>query len=135
MIHASVTLVMVGFIWTIQLLQYPMMALVPIEAFPAFERAHQLRVVGFLAVFGVVEIVTAAWLFIDPGDLSRSALFGAGALLAIIWVSTGLYFAPLHGRLASGFEVGLHRRLVAANWLRTVLWTARGAIVVALAAS
>ncbi|MGF1668555.1 MAG: hypothetical protein ACFCVC_20015 [Acidimicrobiia bacterium] len=131
-IHLAFTLVMVGFIWTIQLVQYPIMARVPAEGFIAFERAHQRRVVGFLALFGVAEVVTAGWLFVAPGGLPRLPLGVAGALLAVIWVSTGLFFAPLHGRLAQGFDASLHRRLVAANWLRTALWTARGVVVLSL---
>lgn len=134
-IHAAVTLVMVGFIWTIQLIQYPIMARVPADGFVAFERTHQRRVVGFLAIFGVAEVVTAGWLFLDPGGLPRWPLGVAGTLLAVIWVSTGVHFAPLHGRLAEGFDVELHRRLVVTNWLRTGLWTARGALIMAMASS
>ncbi len=131
-IHVTITLVMVGFIWTIQLVQYPIMAQVPAEGFVAFERAHQRRVVAFLTIFGIPEVVTAGWLVLDPGGLPRMPLFVAGALLAVIWVSTGLYFAPLHGRLSDGFDAVLHRRLVATNWLRTGLWTTRGVLVVTL---
>lgn len=130
--HVALTWAMVGFAWTIQLVQYPMMALVPPEAFPAFERVHQRRVVRVLAVFGVAEVVTAGWLFLVPGTLPRAALLVAGMVLAVIWIATGTYFAPLHGRLARGFDVALHKRLVVTNWIRTVLWTLRGVMVVAL---
>jgi hypothetical protein len=132
LVHVAVTLVMVGFIWTIQLVQYPIMAHVPAEGFVAFERAHQRKVVAFLAVFGLAEVVTAGWLFLDPSGLPRVPLGAAGMLLVVIWVSTGFYFAPLHGRLAEGFDVRLHRRLVVTNWLRTALWTARGVLVTSL---
>ena len=130
--HVALTWAMVGFAWTIQLVQYPMMALVPPEAFPAFESVHQRRVVRVLAVFGVAEVVTAGWLFLAPGTLPRAALLVAGMVLAVIWIATGAYFAPLHGRLALGFDAALHKRLVITNWIRTVLWTLRGVMVLAL---
>jgi hypothetical protein len=37
---------------------------------------------------------------------------------------------PAHGRLAEGFDAGVHARLVATNWIRTMAWTLRGALVV-----
>lgn len=131
-VHVALTWAMVGFAWTIQLVQYPIMAEVPAAGFTRFERSHQRRVSTVLAIFGIGEVVTAAWLFLSPQGLSRPLLFTAGALLAIIWVVTGFFFAPLHGRLAAGFDPSLHRRLVAANWGRTALWTLRGLLVLTL---
>jgi len=130
--HLGGTALMVGFIWTIQLLSYPMMAAVPADDFPAYEAAHTRRVTHTLAVIAPLEVATAAGvaLFVDavPNWLS----IGAGALLAAIWVSTGLFYAPLHGRLSAGFDPALHRRLVTTNWVRTIAWTARGAAAVAM---
>ncbi|MFP5489642.1 MAG: hypothetical protein ACLGHQ_15225, partial [Acidimicrobiia bacterium] len=51
----------VGFIWTVQLLVYPTMSLVPVPAFAAYEHYHQRRIVAVLAPFAVVEVVAAAW--------------------------------------------------------------------------
>jgi hypothetical protein len=39
---------------------------------------------------------------------------------------------PRHDELRRGFERRAHRGLVAGNWLRTVAWTARGALVAAV---
>ena len=55
-----------------------------------------------------------------------------GAVLAALWVSTGLFYAPLHGRLSDGFDAELHSLLLATNWLRTIGWTARGALAIAM---
>ena len=123
---------MVGFIWTIQLLVYPMMARVPAAAFPAFEQFHQRRVVAVLAPFASVEVTTAAALaFVDTGVPPVLSLAG-GAALAALWVSTGAFYAPLHGRLAGGFDAALHARLVRSNWFRTIGWTARGVLAAAM---
>ncbi|MFP5488827.1 MAG: hypothetical protein ACLGHQ_11040 [Acidimicrobiia bacterium] len=131
-VHAAATWAMVGFIWTVQLLVYPTMSLVPVPAFAAYEHYHQRRIVAVLAPFAVVEVVAAAALaFVDTGVPAVLWLTG-GLLLAALWVSTGAFFAPLHGRLAAGFDPGLHARLVRSNWLRTVAWTARGLLATAM---
>ncbi len=128
------TALMVGFIWTIQVLTYPMMRAVPSEGFVAFELMHRNRVTAVLAVLAPTEIVATAGVvvFVDevPGWLS----IGAAALLFAIWLSTLLFYAPLHMRLSTGFEDVVHRRLVRTNWIRTAAWTARGVAAVVMIA-
>lgn len=132
LVHAAATWAMVGFIWTIQLLVYPMMVRVPAAAFPAFEQFHQRRVVAVLAPFASVEVTTAAALaFVDTG-VPRVLSLAGGAALAALWVATGAFYAPLHGRLAGGFDAALHARLVRSNWFRTIGWTARGVLAAAM---
>jgi hypothetical protein len=128
LVHAAATWAMVGFIWTIQLLQYPLMAAVPEPGFAGFERRHRIRVSVVLAIFGPAEMVTAAWLAAAPGDVPRSIAVVAGLLLLVVWGATAAYFAPLHGRLLEGFDAAVHRRLVAANWFRTAVWSVRGVL-------
>jgi hypothetical protein len=104
------------------------MAKVPAAGFVTFERFHQQRVVAVLSVFAVVEVVSAGALaLVDTGTPTWLWLTG-GVVLVALWVSTGAYYAPLHGRLATGFDGRLHRRLVRSNWLRTALWSARGVL-------
>jgi hypothetical protein len=132
--HLAVTWAMVGVMWMVQLLQYPLMAVVPAEGFPAFERAHQRRIVVVLALFAPVEIVTAAAIAFTVDGVPGWLSFGAGVVLAVSWAATGAFYAPLHGRLADGFDATLHRRLVATNWWRTAAWTARGGAAIAMTA-
>lgn len=128
LVHAAATWAMVGVIWTIQLLVYPAMARVPADAFGPYEAFHQRRVVAVLAVFAIAEVVVAGMFALGVGDVSRPLWLTGGALLVVLWVSTGAYYAPLHGRLADGFDADLHTRLVATNWFRTVLWSVRGVL-------
>lgn len=134
LIQTATTWAMVGVIWLIQVLVYPQLADVPRDEFPDFERRHQRRVLPVLAVFAPLEIISALWLFLDPGPIPRWMPFVGGAILAAIWISTALFYAPIHGRLASGFDGVLHERLVRWNWLRTIAWTARGILVIAMVA-
>lgn len=134
LVHMAATWAMVGFAWTIQILQYPLMAAVPAEAFPDFEARHQRRVVAVLAIFAPLEVVTAALVFLTVPEVPAWLSLGSGLTLAVIWVSTGFFYAPLHGRLSSAFDPAVHRKLVTTNWLRTVAWTARGVAAAAMVA-
>ena len=128
------TALMVGFIWTIQLLTYPMMAAVPAEGFVAYEVAHRNRVTAVLAVLAPVEIVASAGVVVAVDGVPRWLSVGAGALLLAIWLSTLLFYAPLHMRLSTGFDARVHRRLVRTNWVRTIAWTLRGAAAITMIA-
>ena len=132
--NLAATAVMVGFIWTIQLLSYPMMAAVPADGFAAYEAVHARRVATLLAVIAPAEVVAAAGVALFVDDVPAWLSVGAGALLVASWVSTALFFAPLHVRLGDGFDPVLHRRLAATNWFRTIAWTARGAAAIAMIA-
>lgn len=132
LVHAAATWAMVGFIWTIQLLVYPMMARVPGVAFADYEQFHQRRVVAVLAPFAVTEVVAAGALAVVDTGVPVWLWLTGGTLLAALWVSTGVFYAPLHGRLAGGFDEHLHHRLVRSNWLRTWTWTLRGVLAAAM---
>ena len=123
---------MVGFIWTIQLLTYPMMAVVPAEGFVAYELMHRNRVTALLVVLAPAEIIATAGVVVFVDDVPGWLAIGAAALLFALWLSTLLFYAPLHMRLSTGFDSVVHRRLVRTNWIRTVAWTARGAAAVAM---
>ena len=128
------TAVMVGFIWTIQLLTYPMMQAVPAEAFVAYERSHRNRVTAVLAVLAPTEIIAAAGVVMFVGEVPSWLALGSAGLLCAIWLSTLLFYAPLHMRLSDGFDPVVHRRLVRTNWIRTAAWTLRGAAAIAMIA-
>jgi hypothetical protein len=57
------------------------------------------------------------------------------ALVAAIWLSTAAIQVPCHAKLAAGFDAEVHARLVSSNWIRTVAWTARGLLALAMIAA
>lgn len=127
LVHAAATWAMVGFIWTIQLVQYPLLAVVGPDDFATYVEGHQRRVVVVLGMFAVVEVISAAAVGWASDAVPLWLWLGAGALLVAIWIATAVFFAPLHGRLAAdGFDAGRVHLLVATNWFRTVAWTIRG---------
>ena len=104
------TAVMVGFIWTIQVLTYPMMQVVPAEGFVAYELSHRNRVTALLAVLAPTEIISAAGVVLFVDDVPSWLAIGSAGLLFAIWLSTLLFYAPLHMRLSDGFDPVVHRR-------------------------
>lgn len=125
--HAAATLIMVGVIWFVQIVHYPLMARVCASEFAAYEHEHQNRTTFVVAPTMLIEALTAAMLLVVVLPGSGRILPAIGiTLLAVIWLSTFLVQVPLHARLAGGFEAGAHRKLVWSNWLRTAAWTGRG---------
>ncbi len=132
-VHAVATYFMVGLIWVVQLVVYPAFRFIPAKEFVAFESAHTRRMGMLLAVPAPLEIVTGAWLLWErPVAVPLAMVLAAGAALAGAWILTALVQAPIHGRLSRGHDSGLIERLIASNWLRTALWTIRGALVTAM---
>lgn len=133
LVHAFATLWMVGLIWFVQVVHYPLMARVPAEAFAAYERAHTARTVWVTAPLMLLELGTAgalAALFWD--ELNRSLLIAGALLVGVVWVSTFGVQVPLHRRLERGKDDAAIRRLVGSNWVRTVAWSLRGAVALLL---
>lgn len=115
---------MVGLIWFVQVVHYPLLA--HIDAAGIAE--HQRRTGWVVGPPMIVEALTTLLLLVDrPEGVPAAAAVAGLGLLALIWISTALIQVPRHRGLAAGS--GEVRRLVAENWIRTVAWTGRGAVV------
>ena len=135
LVHLAATFAMVGIIWFVQIVHYPLFARVGIKGFSAYSGVHS-RLTGY--VVGppmLAEAATAVALVLwPPPGVSLSLTVAGLALLAVAWFSTALLQSPRHRELAGGFNPASHCSLVATNWLRTICWTARGVIVLWMAA-
>jgi len=124
------TWMMVGVIWTVQLVHYPMLAdfsaLSPVSA--AVD--HQRRISRVVGPPMAAEGITALVLLVDrPPTMGVASAWAAAVLLAVALASTVLVQVPLHGRLARGHDPAVARRLITTNWVRTIAWTARGVLL------
>ncbi|MEO1278738.1 MAG: hypothetical protein AAFV77_07280 [Planctomycetota bacterium] len=129
LIHAAATWFMVGLIWFVQVVHYPLFARVGEDGWPAYSTSHQARTTMVVGPVMLAEFATAAALLVlVPGVLS----IGGAVLLGFVWASTFFVQVPLHGKLERGHDATLVRRLVMTNWLRAFLWTARGVLAVLL---
>lgn len=129
--QAFATLFMTGLIWFVQVVHYPMFADVSSDRFAAYEVKHSKLTTFVVGPPMLLELVTVILLLkLSPaGSMNQLAWVGA-ILLAAIWFSTAFLQVPMHSKLEAGFDETSHRFLVNSNWIRTVLWTARGVLAV-----
>lgn len=130
LLNTAATGVMIGLIWFVQVVHYPLFARVGQAGFAAYAREHQRRTTWVVALPMLLEAGTAVLLALRPPAGVPPALAWAGlALVGVLWASTLWLQVPQHTRLASGFDAESARRLVRGNWVRTVAWTLRGMLV------
>jgi len=124
------TLLMIGIIWFVQIVHYPLMGLVGVEGFAKYSQTHVARTQWVVGGPMLVEAFTCAGLLAwFPEHLASPPLAIADLLLLVIWVSTACLQIPLHEALTKGFDERRIRQLVQSNWLRTIAWTARGVLL------
>ena len=130
--QAVASLGMVGVLWVMQLVHYPLMTFVADDDFVDYEDQHRRRI-GFIVVPAMaVEAVTAVGLLVVRPDAVPLGLLVAGVLVLLVVLGTTAFVsAPLHVRLSAGKDPAAIDRLVATNWVRTVGWSGRGAIALA----
>jgi len=131
LLHAAATFYMVGLIWFVQLVHYPLFSKVGDTGFVAYQEAHMARTSFAVGPPMIAEVAGAALLCFAPlqGLPPWSVWLGAG-LVGLIWASTAVLQVPRHEALvAQGFDRAQHAALVASNWIRTAAWTARGGLV------
>ena len=124
------TLAMVGLIWFVQVVHYPLFSQVGRDGFSNYETLHQQRTTMVVAPLMLTEAITAlllVWLGLGS-NYAEFAWIGL-MLIGIIWSSTFFWQVPAHERLGKAFDPAVHERLVRSNWLRTVAWSARGILV------
>ena len=135
LLHCAATLAMVGLIWFVQVVHYPLFSSVGQSPFPEYERLHQKRTTLVVAPLMLIEALTATLILTtDLSPSARDLAWIGWILLLLIWLSTAFLQVPLHRRLAEGYDPLAVRRLVRTNWSRTIAWTVRGFIAVLLLA-
>ncbi len=121
---------MVGVIWIVQIVHYPLLgqlsALAPVTA----ASDHQRRITWVVGPLMAVEGVTALALLVDrPATMSAVSAWAAAALLGVALASTVLIQVPQHSKLASAHDDAVVRSLLAGNWIRVAAWTGRGVLL------
>lgn len=128
-VHALATCMMAGVIWFVQVVHYPLFNAVGEESFTEYETRHQSRTGVIVGPLMLVELATAILLLaMVPAGVPRWMPLVGLVMLALVWLSTFGVQVPLHQKLSRGFDARAHGVLVATNWGRTFLWTARGVL-------
>ncbi|TXB66558.1 hypothetical protein [Phaeodactylibacter luteus] len=128
--HLLATCYMLGLIWFVQVVHYPLMGKVPAQAFVGYERLHTRYTSWVTAPPMLLELGTGLWLLLQfPGHL---LLWGNAVGLLWLWASTFFIQVPLHNQLSQSFDAVVHRKLVQTNWARTVVWSIRALLLLSL---
>lgn len=134
--HAASIWFLAGLSWTVQLVNYPLMAVVGPDRFPAYEAGHAPRMAAAVGPAWAVQGLTTAWVLLAPPAGAPGWLPWLGAACAVVPVAVTVAISvPAHARLARGFDAAVHRRLTRTHALRTAGWTAHGLVALALLAA
>ena len=133
--HLAATLYMVGVVWFVQVVHYPLFSRVGPEKFSLYSEAHSRLTTYVVGPPMLAEAATALLLvFRRPEGVPLAAALAGLALVVVVWLSTALLQVPRHTTLRSGFDRRAWSGLVLSNWVRTVAWSARGGLVLWMAA-
>lgn len=115
---------MTGLVWFVQGVHYPLFQRVGSSAFAAYHAEHVRRTGPVVAPAMLLELLSSLAVAAYPVSGVTRALAVAGAAAALlVWASTFAVQVPLHSRLTrDGSESTIHR-LVATNFLRSLLWS------------
>ena len=129
----AATWTMVGIIWFVQVVHYPLFSRVDGPGSGSYAVENQRRTSWVVGPPMAVEGVTALWLAVSPPDGVGRALPLVGlGLLALVLGSTVLLQVPQHAALANGHDGSRTARLVRTNWIRTIGWSVRSIIAVVM---
>lgn len=123
---------MTGIIWFVQIVHYPLFVRVPSASFTQYEAEHATRTGWVVGPLMCAELATAMLMLSSktrPAAVSTTTAIAGVALVTVIWLSTGLIQVPLHNRLGIGYDPSTIATLVTTNWIRTLAWTARSALM------
>jgi hypothetical protein len=131
-IHAAATWGMAGAIWFIQMVHYPAYRDIGAAEFATFQTRATARTGFFVGPLMFTEAGTAAGLLWQPPAGIATVWLWIGALLIVVcWASTIFVQVPIHLRLSSARDPATVDRLVRSNWVRTIAWSLRAALVAA----
>ena len=117
---------MVGLIWLIQLVSYPLFSFVNSGDFQKYHSAHVKKIKPLVASAMTLEAGTALILLVFMSDVAVGLLVINTTLLCLIWVSTAFLQIPYHQRLEfPENQIMYTEKLVNTNWIRTILWTSK----------
>ncbi len=124
---------MVGLIWFVQVVHYPLLAVVPVEAAQSVAVVHQRRtawvVMAPMAVQGFASLALLKWV---PVGVDQWMPWVSAACVGIALLSTVLLSVPRHARMAENPTSTIGHELVVTNWPRTIAWSPSGILLAAM---
>ena len=130
LLNAAAVLAMTGVIWFVQVVHYPLFALVGARQWDTYHREHSRRTTWVVALPMTVDLSSSLALVVVPPAGVGTGLVAAGAVAALVaWAATAGLAVPAHRELGAGWDGGIGRRLVRVNWIRTIAWSTHAVLV------
>lgn len=130
LVQLGTTLPLVGLIWLVQVVSYPLFLRVGEASFVPYHAAHARHINVVVGPLMMAELIGAlAWIALPTDDAPTWVRVVGASLVLLTWIVTFALAVPRHEVLGRGFDGAVIASLVSVNWLRTAAWTARGALV------
>ena len=130
LVQLAATLPLCGLIWMVQVVVYPQFARVGPAEFAAYHAAHARLITLVVGPLMLAELGAAFVGIVARDEHMTAGMAWLGlALTGLAWLTTMFASVPQHNVLSSGFDARAHEVLVATNWIRTLAWSARGALL------
>jgi len=129
LVSAALSFTLLGLILTVQFVHYPAFGEVGPDTWARFHAQHGQRITWLVGPLMLAEAATAALLVMHRGGLPAWAAWASAALVVLIWLDTAFWAVPVHNKLSAGATPELVAELLRANWVRTVAWAARSALL------
>jgi L-cystine uptake protein TcyP (sodium:dicarboxylate symporter family) len=118
-----VTSILVGLIWTIQLVHYPSFNYIDSQTYKSFQSFHVNAITPLVAPLMIIEMLFYVLSLKFDFYLKKIHYIIIFTLLTTIWLCTAFVSVPLHNALQAGKDSILISKLVGTNWIRTFAWT------------
>ena len=131
LLNFALACALTGLIWLVQVVHYPGLMLVGKADFVRYHAAHTRRMGYVVAAPMVAELGLALWLaWVAYPTWGAGLALGQLAPVLVVWLATFLLAVPFHNRLAAGgYNYIALDSLTRTNWLRTLAWTTRAALL------
>ena len=124
LLHLTVSSMMVGVIWVIQLVHYPSFHFVDNLRYSNFQSFHMRSISYVVIPLMLTEVLTLILLVYTINRMDIALILSAIMLFAV-WVITAVFFSGAHQKLTLGYDKSVVDGLIKMNWSRTLLWTLR----------
>jgi hypothetical protein len=114
-------------IWMVQLIIYPGFQRIPPNEFSAYHRWYVKRISSVVIPLMLAELLMTVWWLKSESGSSVPTI--SAFLVFIVWLSTFAIQVPIHIRLKNSKDEFLIRRLVVSNWIRTLAWSTKAAVI------
>ena len=119
--------ILIGVILVTQIVSYPLLLSVRSSEFSSYHKTYTKKISIVVLPLMLAELfITVYILFSNP---STTHIFSA-LILLFIWLSTFFIQVPIHNIISKSKDNRILRKLIASNWLRTLLWVIKLLILI-----